>query len=258
MPAGPLETAAVGLVAGVLSGAFGVGGGVITTPAIRLLLGYSDLVAVGTPLPVIVPTAIAGAWSYTRRGLVDTRAGVAIGLIGAPSSVLGAWLTSYFGGQVVLLVTAALIAYMAADTFLQAVRGPATRTAPISDTHPRRGVAPVAVGLLAGLYSGFLGLGGGFLVVPILSRWFGMDIKRAIGTSLTAVALLAIPGSIAHSALGHVDWGLAGLLALGVIPGALVGARLTQRASERWVGFAFAGLLMLTGIVLAANELGWL
>jgi len=258
MPAGPLATALVGLAAGVLSGAFGVGGGVVTTPAIRLLLGYPDLIAVGTPLPVIIPTAIAGAWSYSRRGLADIRAGVVIGLAGAPASVAGAWLSSVLGGQVVLLVTAALIAYMAVDTFLQAVGGPRTRPVAVGSAHPRRGWALAALGLVAGLYSGFLGLGGGFVVVPVLARFFGMDIKRAIGTSLTAVALLALPGTAAHAALGHIDWQLAAWLALGVVPGALVGARLTQRTSEKWVGVAFAGLLLLTALLLAANEIGWL
>lgn len=258
MPAGPLGTAVVGLAAGVLSGAFGVGGGVVTTPAIRLLLGYPDLIAVGTPLPVIIPTAVVGAWSYARRGLADTRAGMVIGLAGAPASVAGAWLSSVLGGQVVLLATAALIAYMAVDTFLQAVGGPRTAPAAVGAAHPRRGWALGALGVIAGLYSGFLGLGGGFVVVPVLTRLFGMDIKRAIGTSLTAVALLALPGTATHAWLGHIDWQLAGWLALGVVPGALLGARLTQRASERWVGIAFAGLLLITALLLAASEIGWL
>ena len=65
---GPL-TVAIGLVAGVLSGMFGIGGALVTTPAIRLLLGRPELIAVGTPLPVIIPTAVAGALAYARRGL---------------------------------------------------------------------------------------------------------------------------------------------------------------------------------------------
>lgn len=258
MPAGPLETILVGLAAGVLSGAFGVGGGLITTPAIRLILGYPELVAVGTPLPVIIPTAVAGAWSYSRRGMIDVRAGLAIGMYGAPTAILGAWLSALVGGKVVLLVTAALIAYMAGDTLIQTLRGPSDRAVAVGQTHPRRGLALAGVGVLAGLYSGFLGLGGGFVIVPVLTRWFGMDIKQAIGTSLTAVALLAIPGTIAHAYLGHIDWELAALLTLGVVPGALIGARLTQRASSRGVGAAFAVLLLLTGALLAANELGLL
>jgi len=258
MSAGSVETVLVGFAAGILSGAFGVGGGLVTTPAIRLILGYPELVAVGTPLPVIIPTAVAGALSYKRRGMIDVRAGMAIGLYGAPTAILGAWLASVAGGQMVLLLTALLITYMALDTLLQAVRGPSDRPAAVGREHPRRGLALAGLGVLAGLYSGFLGLGGGFVIVPVLTRWFGMDIKRAIGTSLTAVTLLAIPGTIAHAYLGHVDWELAALLTLGVVPGALIGARLTQRASARGVGIAFSVLLLITGGLLAANELGLL
>lgn len=251
--ASPLVVVGVGLAAGVLSGAFGVGGGVVTTPAIRLLLGYPALIAVGTPLPVIVPTALAGAWSYWRAGLVDVRAALTIGLAGIPVTVLGAWLSDMVGGRVVLAVTAALIAYMAADVALGAKRGASSR--PLSR---RAGFVGYAVlGLVTGLYSGFLGLGGGFVIVPLLTRVFGMPIKRAIGTSLLTVSLLAIPGTVTHWYLGHVDVMLALTLMVGVVPGALLGVRLTRKAGEVAVRYAFAGLLALTAVVLVANEF-WL
>jgi uncharacterized membrane protein YfcA len=85
-----LLAAAVGLGAGLLSGAFGVGGGVVTTPAIRMILGYPELVAVGTPLPVIIPTAIAGAIMHARLGTADMRTGMLLGMWGAPSAIAGA------------------------------------------------------------------------------------------------------------------------------------------------------------------------
>jgi uncharacterized membrane protein YfcA len=77
---------AVGLFSGVLSGAFGIGGGLITTPAIRLLLAYPALIAVGTPLPVILPGALTGAVTYWNRGSADVRAGIVMGLIGSVRS----------------------------------------------------------------------------------------------------------------------------------------------------------------------------
>jgi len=120
---------------------------------------------------------------------------------------------------------------------------------------PARPRALVAIGVVAGLYSGFLGLGGGFVVVPALTRWCGMSVKRAIGTSLVTVAALAIPGTLAHWYLGHVDWTLAGMLAIGVVPGAVIGARLTGRASDRSVRLAFATLLAVVGVWLAASQL---
>lgn len=248
---------AIGLLAGFLSGQFGIGGGIVTTPALRLLLGAPELIAVGTPLPVIIPTAIAGAIAYARRGLADVRTGVALGIAGGVFAVLGARATTLVGGDVVLLVTAALICWMAVDMLLLALR-PA-RPQHERDAHAERTRSWLWIGALGaatGLYSGFLGLGGGFVVVPSLVRYFGFPAKRAVGTSLVVVTLLAIPGTVTHYLLGNVDPGLAAALALGVVPGALLGARVTALANERSVRIGFAVMLLVVGAVLAASEIG--
>jgi uncharacterized membrane protein YfcA len=264
-------TCVVGLFSGVLSGAFGIGGGLVTTPAIRLLLGYPALIAVGTPLPVILPGAVTGAITYWRRGSADVKAGLTMGVVGSLGSVIGAALSQRAGGTFVLIATAVVIAWASADMLLQQRR--ATLSAVAGECESDEGLAPtgspsapgahriaglVAIGAVAGLYSGFLGLGGGFVIVPGLTRYLGMPVKRAIGTSLVTVAVLAIPGTIAHSLLGHIDWGLAMLLALGVVPGAIIGARLTGRASDRVVRLSFAALLAVVGIWLAVSEIAGL
>jgi uncharacterized membrane protein YfcA len=259
-------TIAVGLASGILSGVFGIGGGLLTTPAITLLLGYPALIAVGTPLPVIVPGALTGAIAYRRRGLADVRAGLVMAAVGSLGSVAGAWLSRLVGGTFVLLATAAVIAGAAVDMLLQhraaaspAVAGEAESDEALASTvaHPgarARVWTYAGIGAVAGLYSGFLGLGGGFVIVPALTRWCGMSVKRAIGTSLVTVAALAVPGTLAHWYLGHIDWPLAALLAIGVIPGAAIGARLTRRASDRSVRLAFAGLLAVVGVWLAISQ----
>ena len=128
---------AVGAVSGVLSGLFGIGGGIVTTPAIRLLLGFPALVAVGTPLLVILPTTLSGAWSYGRHGLVDLRSGIVTGLWGVPAAIVGAVATKYVGGTVVLLLTAALITWVALDMIVRAVRrGPDPRPAAFEGEEP--------------------------------------------------------------------------------------------------------------------------
>jgi len=264
-----LATVAVGLASGVLSGAFGIGGGLVTTPAIRLLLGFPALIAVGTPLPVIVPGALTGALAYRRRGLADVRAGLVMGLVGSIGSVGGALLSQKAGGTIVLLATAALIAWASGDMLLQGRRavpaGPAPGEGESDETLAHavstvpegraRLVRLALIGTVAGVYSGFLGLGGGFVLVPALTRFTGMPLKRAIGTSLVTVAVLAVPGTVAHSLPGHVDWTLAPLPAVRVVPGAVLGARLTERASDRAVRLAFALLLAVVGVWLAVSEI---
>lgn len=264
---------AVGFVSGLLSGAFGIGGGLVTTPAIRLVLGYPALVAVGTPLPVILPGAITGALSYRRRGLADLSAGLLIGAAGAATSIAGALASAHLGGTAVLLATAALILWAAVDLTLQARDAAARQPDPgAAEADPALDLAAepaapaparpwarlVVIGLVAGAYSGFFGLGGGFVVVPALTRFCSFTMKRAIGTSLVAIAVLAVPGTIAHAALGHVDWTLAALLAVGVVPGAWIGARLTSRTSDAAIRVAFAGFLCLIGVWLAISEVAGL
>jgi len=256
-----LETVAIGLFSGVLSGAFGIGGGVVTTPAIRLLLGAPALVAVGTPLPVILPSALTGAINYARNGVADVRSGLIAGFAGAALSVVGAWLTTIAGGTVVLLATAALILYTAADMILQTVRPPASQrdVPPEGERDTVRTDPPVwqlvLIGAVTGLYSGFLGLGGGFVLVPMLTRWLGFPIKRAIATSLVTIAVLAVPGSVTHWFLGNIDPVIALALMIGVVPGAIIGSRFTLGSADRTVRIGFAVMLLMVGAVLAATEL---
>jgi uncharacterized membrane protein YfcA len=253
-----LATALIGFASGVLSGMFGIGGGVVTTPALRLLLHTSELAAVGTPLPVIIPTAITGSIAYARRGLADLRVGLTVGAVGSLFAVAGAFGARRAGGRVVLVVTAALIVYMAMDMTMQALGIGGVRGARQVRSEPRtRPLGLVLLGILTGLYSGFLGLGGGFILVPMLTRWFRFPVKRALGTSLVAVGVLAIPGTITHYFLGNVDVRLAALLIIGVIPGALAGAHVTFGASDRFVRIGFAVLLAVVGLVLGVSELGW-
>lgn len=256
MTAKAVLTLAIGFVSGVLSGVFGIGGGIVTTPALRLLLHAPALVAVGTPLPVIIPGAFTGAWSYARRGEAEVRMGLTVASVGAPVSVLGALATRLVGGTVVLLGTAALIAYVAVDMIVGAVQAHGSEPAPVSASARPSWPRMALVGVLAGAYSGFFGLGGGFVLVPGLNRLLGLDLKRSIATSLVAVAVLAVPGTIAHAALGNIDWRYALGLIVGVVPGALVGARLTAGARERELRIGFAVLLVVTGIILAASEMG--
>jgi len=247
-PAHVVIGVAIGLVSGVLAGLFGVGGGILMTPGIQVLLGAPPIVALATPLPAIFPTALAGALAYRRGGELDTRAAawlVGPGLVGA---ALGAWLTDLVDTNLLLLVTALLLGWQAVAIIRDACR-PGRR-------EPREAPAPIlgGIGAVAGFVSGLLGIGGGLVMVPLLAGWLGMPLKRALGTSLLVIVALVVPGTIVHAALGHIDWGICLALTVGGVPGARLGAALALGAKERTLRLVVGGGLLAIAVGYALHQ----
>ena len=112
------------------------------------------------------------------------------------------------------------------------------------------------IGLIAGLASGYVGVGGGFIMVPLMLAVLDIPMSLASGTSLIAIMILAIPGVIEQGLLGNIDY-LAGIaIVVGSIPGALVGARLVRVVPERQLRFIFGGFLLAAAVMLMLNEFG--
>ena len=112
------------------------------------------------------------------------------------------------------------------------------------------------IGLVAGLASGYVGVGGGFIMVPLMLAVLDIPMSLASGTSLIAIMILAIPGVIEQGLLGNIDY-LAGIaIVVGSIPGALVGARLVRVVPERQLRFIFGGFLLVAAVMLMLNEFG--
>jgi uncharacterized membrane protein YfcA len=110
------------------------------------------------------------------------------------------------------------------------------------------------IGVVAGLLSGLLGIGGGVIMVPAFTELLSMSLKSAIATSLVCVGIFGVPATITHAFLGDVDWRLAALLTIGVIPGARVGASLTIRTAERRLRLAVGVFLALVALVYFVTE----
>jgi uncharacterized protein len=108
----------------------------------------------------------------------------------------------------------------------------------------------VLIGLVAGFFSALFGVGGGIVVVPLLVLLLGYDLRPATGTSLAAIAIIALVGTIAYGLRGEVEPGYAALIGLPAAVGALAGAALQQRLASRTLVFAFAVLLLVVGVAL--------
>lgn len=271
----------VGVGIGVLSGLLGIGGGTIMVPVLRLGYGLNAFMATATSLFAIIPISLAGAITHIRARSCFPKLGLLLGIAGAVTSSAGVYLGSISPSWLIMLAAAIIIVYSAFTMLRKALRmgkggtDPATptgnkgtdphgaheakQTPPCAFAFTRKNAAlAVVIGLIAGFASGYVGVGGGFIMVPLMTAWLGIPMKRTSGTSLIAIIILAIPGVIQQAFLGHIDY-LAGImLCVGAIPGAVLGARLVPRVPERTLRFIFAGLLAVAAVMLVINEFGLL
>lgn len=267
-----IAPALAGVFVGVMSGLLGVGGGTIMVPIFRLAFGMSPLASTATSLFAIIPTSISGVVAHARAKTCVPKLGLALGMGGAVMSPMGVWLASVSPGWLVICVAAIVIGFSAFKMFKKAVKCAPTPRAGRAGGNVQAASAkavpdqPVlsrkqylqgaCIGLIAGLASGYVGVGGGFIMVPLMLAVLGIPMSLASGTSLIAIMILAIPGVIEQGLLGNIEY-LAGIaIVVGSIPGALVGARLVRMVPERQLRFIFGGFLLVAAVMLMLNEFG--
>lgn len=261
---------AVGLIVGVLAGLLGVGGGTIMVPAFRLVYNMSAITATATSLLTIVPTSVAGMITHIRNKTCYPAVGVTAGLGGACTSWIGVMAASNSPSWCVMAAAACVILYSASTMLKKALamkpegkkenKAAAPAPAVADDFQVTKNVLIKAalIGALAGVISGYVGVGGGFLMVPMFLSVLGLPMKKASGTSLVGIGILVLPALATQVMLGNVDWipGLACIV--GSMPGATLGAKLQQKMPERTLRFAFAGLLGVAAVLLVVKEMGLL
>lgn len=279
-----LVSLVVGLAVGVLAGLLGIGGGMLLVPAFKLGYAMDSLMCTATSLFTIIPTSVSGAISHIRNKTCLPKLGVAAGLGGACLSPLGVWLATLSPDWAVMGAAALIIAYSSVTMFRKALKAPKVprgatgaeavdaaakeaaaedRAAAIERAHAeapaigwREAGIGAAIGLFAGLASGYVGVGGGFIMVPLMMSILRVPMKLTSGTSLIAVMILAVPGTVTQALLGNINW-IAGIaVACGSIPGATLGAKLIPKVPERQLRFLFAGFLVVAAVLLVVNQLG--
>jgi uncharacterized membrane protein YfcA len=238
-----IEVALIGVGVGFLSGLFGKGGSAMATPMLAAI-GLPPVVALAAPLPAAVPSTLASLRAYAPGHFVD-RAVIGWSLaFGVPATLLGAVATRWVGGGVLVLATDVLIAALGVRFVVRPTARPAVAELGPPAPQPVIGIAAVAIAV--GLVSGLLANSGGFLLAPLYLTILRLPIKKAFASSLAVAAVLAVPGTIVHAALGHIDWRVVLVLAATSVPLAHTGARLAVRIRperlERIYGVALAVL----------------
>lgn len=239
----------IGVAIGFLGGLFGKGGSAIATPLMSLI-GVPGFVAVAAPLPATVPGTFIAALAYWRSRLLDWELIAWSVAIGLPATIAGAYLTRFTGAKPLLLVTGVLVLGFGVS-FLRRRAMVATPVPSEESTLPVRPphwqLRAVGVALFVGLISGLLANSGGFLLAPSYARLLKQPIKRAFACSLAVSMILAIPGTVMHAYLGHIDWTLTGILALGSVPFSYLGARVAIRTEPQSLERAYGVVLTLLG-----------
>ena len=263
----------LGLLVGLVIGALGGGGSILTVPLLVFVIGLSAQQATSASLVIVGITAVVASVSHARSGHTRWRTGLLLTAAGVPASVLGTHLNRLVDENVLLLAFAALMLVAATGMILRSDHGHdghgagaehalpgggGTLTAvrpPQQQTRRGRTVRLVAAGLLIGFLTGFLGVGGGFVIVPVLVVAVDMAMPVAVGTSLLVIALNSGVALLARAGQGGFTWEVIVPFTLTAVTGSLLGKRVSDRLPAVALTRAFAVLLVLVAAYVAVQAL---
>lgn len=238
----------LGLLIGLVVGALGGGGSVLTVPALVFLVGLTAQAATTASLVIVGITSAVASVSHARSGHTRWREGGLLALVGIPASLLGTWLNRLVAEDVLLLAFAALMLVAAAGMLL---RGAPDEQDPQGDPPTAAGGGPgrwarlVLAGSAIGFLTGFLGVGGGFVIVPALVLGLHFPIAVAVGTSLLVIALNAVVALLARAGSGGFDWDVIVPFTAAAVLASFVGKQVADRLPAHRLTQGFAVLLVL-------------
>jgi uncharacterized membrane protein YfcA len=233
---------------GVSLGLLGGGGSILTVPVLVYVLGFAAKPAIAMTLPVVGTASLVGAVGHWRAGNVNPRVALLFGLAAMAGAFVGARLAIHVPGAVQLATLGVVMLAAAASMFRGRREGQAPDAArPL----------PVLLGaaLAVGLLTGFVGIGGGFLIVPALVLLAGAPMKQAVGTSLVVIAMNSLAGFAGYLGSVEIPWRFLASFTAAAVVGILVGTRLVRHVSADQLRRGFAVfLVLLAALVLYQNR----
>jgi len=215
----------VGVAVGTLSGFFGIGGGIIVVPVL-LLAGFSSAFTAATSLMFVLGTSLSGAFTHARMNNVVWKYALVIGGAGILSTQVSNRIQLLITGRhdwLLSLWYVLLLCYFAWILYREKNREQQEKMS----KYPY--LAAAFIGCVAGFFSALIGIGGGFIIPPLLISWAGFEVKKAIGTTLASVVFIALGGSIGYALHIELNYLLGLCLIIGAFIGAPFGARMTKR-----------------------------
>lgn len=257
----------LGLIVGIILALTGAGGGILAVPLLVFGMGMGVADAGPIGLLAVGMAAALGAVLGLRDGRVRYRAAALIAVSGMLVSPLGLWLAQRIDNRWLSVLFALVLLNVAYRTFRARKQQPdaqSTRVDKPCRLDPGTGrftwTAPCArafagSGLGAGLLSGLLGVGGGFVIVPALQRFSDLDIKSVVATSLAVIALVSVAGVAGSAATGGLVWSVALPFSAGALAGMLGGRAVSARLGGPHIQLAFAVISALVALGMIAKSL---
>lgn len=259
----------LGTIVGLILGLTGAGGGIIAVPL--LVFGLNLPMKMAAPVGLIAVGIAAGlaALLGLSEGIVRYRAAALIGVFGMLMAPVGVWLAQRIPNAPLLIGFALVLLYTAWRMFKQSKEVRSTdedcRGQPCKiDPNVGRLLwtlpcarAMAGTGMLSGLFSGLLGVGGGFVIVPALSRYTDLNARSVLATSLAVITLVAIGGITAAAAHGSVAWAVALPFSAGAVLGLLIGRLISSRVAGARLQQSFAVVCVIVALLLFARGIGW-
>ena len=239
----------LGITIGLTLSILGAGGSILTVPTLVYIADLSAQEATGTALLVVAGAAAVGAAFHYAANRVQVRTALALGGAGIGGAFAGAWLNGLASERVILILLSILMLVAA----LRMLPGLGSKMA-VPRTGSRTGLTVVSGGAL-GLLTGFFGVGGGFLIVPVLVLVLLLPISLAVGTSLLVIVINSVSGLVAHLSFGSVDFETAIPFMIGAGLGAVLGTRVAGRLSPKVHRTGFATLLVVVAVLVFVQNI---
>lgn len=249
----------LGLVGvGLLLGLLGGGGSLLLVPILIYLGDFPVKSAIALSLSVVGATSLIAVLRHAREGNVCWKNGLAFGLSGMLGAYGGGHLAGFVPENLLMILFSLMMLVTALSMLLGRRLRPGAETLPGAPCRARLNLSAVLFdGVLVGLITGLVGVGGGFVIVPALNLLGGLAMRAAIGTSLLVIGMNSLAALIGYSAHAPIDGSTVALLSAITIPASLIGHRLSRLLPPRWLRLGF-GLcaLVLSGFLLQ-RELSW-
>ena len=273
-PAGDLSLFVVSVFAGILGSLGGVGGGLIIVPVLTIVYGVDVHIAAGASIVAVIATSSGAAAAYIRDGLANMRIGMFLELATTVGAILGALAAGLLAQDTLLILLGLVLLGSAAMQFTRLSETPGTATLGKVGRLRLAGVyhsvrlqrdipyaarrVPLGFGImwLAGIVSGLLGIGSGALKVVAMDGAMGLPMKISSATSNFMIGVTAAASAGIYLSRGDIDAELTAPVALGVLAGALMGARVLGRLSNRSVRIVFIPILVVIAVETLLRGLG--